>query len=102
LSVGLAFLLYTLSLLQTRENNVRWLLLAQTAVWCVYDAVVGAWTPEITNTFFLVSTMIALWRYREKTGKKSLKKPQKKSKKTIKKARGNHKKYTELYSKKRE
>jgi hypothetical protein len=52
-----------------QAEKVRALMLVQTAIWCVYNVHLSAWTALVTNGFFVVSDGVALVRYRHKKRK---------------------------------
>ncbi|MCL2869466.1 YgjV family protein [Candidatus Saccharibacteria bacterium] len=71
----LAFALYSLSIVQKKGKNLRILTLILIICWMVYDSSVGAYSLLISDTFFTVSTLVAIIRYDILKIKKTKKKP---------------------------
>lgn len=55
--------LYTISIIQKKEMNLRRITLANTILWLVYNLLVMAYTSAISEVFFLTSNLIAIYRY---------------------------------------
>jgi hypothetical protein len=56
-------ILYTLSIIQKKEKNLRRITLANTILWLIYDLLVMAYSSAISEVFFLTSNLIAIYRY---------------------------------------
>jgi len=61
--------IYTISLFQRKPNSIRKLLIANKLVWVIYDLIVGLFSGALFGTFIIISTAIALYRYRKKPKK---------------------------------
>ena len=55
--------LYTLTIVQKKEKNIRSLTLITTILWLIYDFIVGAYTAAISNIIFCISNLIAIFKY---------------------------------------
>ncbi len=55
--------LYTLTIVQKKEKNIRSLTLITTILWLIYDFIVGAYTATISNIIFCISNLIAIFKY---------------------------------------
>jgi hypothetical protein len=58
----LAFILYSSSIIQKRESNLRLLTLIQITCWILYNLHFAAYTLIISDVFFISSTLIAIFR----------------------------------------
>lgn len=56
-------ILYTLSIIQKKEMNLRRITLVNTILWLIYNLLVRAYTSAISEVFFLTSNLIAIYRY---------------------------------------
>lgn len=54
---------YTLSILQKKESNIRYLTLVNLLSWIIYDIFIMAYTTILSDLFMIVSTLIAIIRY---------------------------------------
>lgn len=61
---GIASILFIASLVQKNENYIRWILLASVLCWMVYDFAFMAYTPLINDIFFIISDVIAIFRFK--------------------------------------
>lgn len=59
----ICLVLYTLSILQSKERNIRLLIVANILGWIIYDAYALAFVGILTSMFSLTSTIIAIIRY---------------------------------------
>jgi hypothetical protein len=66
--VGTGF--WLASLLQRDENRLRWLMMVNFVAWIIYGIVTTAYTSIIADIFSIISTIIALVRYRNKKSAK--------------------------------
>lgn len=55
--------LYIFSIVQSNEKNIRLLTFLNMLLWSVFDIVVGAYTASISDIIFLISTIVAIYRY---------------------------------------
>lgn len=55
--------LYTISVIQTKENRIRIITLINVILWTLYDFLVGAYTAGANSIFLTISTFIAIIRY---------------------------------------
>lgn len=54
---------YALSIIQTKEKNIRRVTMINTLCWFIYDFSVGAYTAFISDIIFTMSTIIGIIRY---------------------------------------
>lgn len=66
----IAAILYTLSIIQNKEKNLRILVLLNITIWAIYDTIIGAYTNTISDIVFMGSTIIGMVRYDILKGKK--------------------------------
>lgn len=61
-------ILYTITIIQNKEKNIRRISLVNIILWIIYDIVCKAYTAAISDIFMLISTLIGIYRldYREK------------------------------------
>jgi hypothetical protein len=57
--------IYMFSLFQKKENTVRKMLLGNQASWVIYDLVMGLYSGALFGTCIIISTLIALYRYKK-------------------------------------
>ena len=60
-----AAVFYMLAVFQKKEQNIRLMLLANLSIWTVYYAIIGS-TAILAQIAGIVSSLIALYRYRNK------------------------------------
>lgn len=65
-------ILYTVSIIQKKEMNLRRITLVNTILWLIYNLLVMAYTSAISEVFFLTSNLIAIYRYDIKKQKEKL------------------------------
>lgn len=56
-------ILYTLSIIQNKERNLRLITLVNIIFWTIYDIKVGAYTAGINDVLLALSTIVAIFRY---------------------------------------
>lgn len=56
-------ILYTLTIIQNKEKNIRKLSLVNIILWICYDLVCMAYTAAISDTFMAISTLIGMYRF---------------------------------------
>ncbi|GHW02767.1 hypothetical protein AGMMS50249_5530 [candidate division SR1 bacterium] len=56
-------MLLTTTIIQSKERNIRNLILINIILWIFYDISVGAYTAIISDVFLVTSTLIAIIRY---------------------------------------
>ncbi len=56
-------ILYTMSILQSKEKNIRKLSLINILLWIVYDIISKAYTAAISDISMTISTLIGMYRY---------------------------------------
>lgn len=59
----LAAILFILTLIQSKEKNIRLLLLGNNTAWLVYDFLAMAYAAGFSDLFVIVSNLIAIYRY---------------------------------------
>ncbi len=59
----IAAIIYVYSIIQTQEKFIRQLTLLNLFIWIIYDFVIGAYVTSISAAIFVVSTIIAIFRY---------------------------------------
>ena len=59
-------IVFCATILTQKEQNIRKLMLINLSLWLVFDLAVGAYTLSASNILTIVSTAIALYRYRQK------------------------------------
>ena len=60
-----AAVFYMLAVFQKKEQNIRFMLLANLSIWTVYYAIIGS-TAILAQIAGIISSLIALYRYRNK------------------------------------
>ena len=63
-------ILFCITILLKNEQNIRYTMLANQVLWLLFDVAVGAYMFAISNVLTIVSTSIAIFRYRNKTPNK--------------------------------
>lgn len=63
-------LIFCATLLTKKEQNIRKLMIGNQTLWLGFDLAVGAYMFSISNVLTIISTAIALYRYRQKPSKK--------------------------------
>ena len=58
------------SMLQKDENRLRLLLIVNYVIWIIYGVITMAYTSILADVFSIISTIIALIRYRKRDNKK--------------------------------
>ena len=56
-------ILYTMSILQSKEKNIRKLSLINILLWIVYDIISKAYTAAISDISMTISILIGMYRY---------------------------------------
>ena len=62
----LCSVLYTITIIQKKEERVRKVTFINVAIWVIYDLIIGAYTAVISDIFFTISSGIAIARYDRK------------------------------------
>lgn len=60
-------LIFCVTILMKQEQNIRKATLVNQTLWLIFDLSVGAYFFAVSNVLTLISTAIALWRYRQKS-----------------------------------
>lgn len=69
----LAAILFILTLIQSKEKNIRLLLLGNNISWLIYDFLAMAYAAGFSDLFVIASTLTAIYRYDiRKTSKKQV------------------------------
>lgn len=63
-------ILYTLSIIQKQEKNIRRILLINSVSWTTYEFISMAYTAGISDALMVISTLIGMYRFDYKTKKK--------------------------------
>lgn len=56
-------ILYTITIIQHKEKNIRIISLANIILWIIYDIVYQAYTAAISDSFMTISTIIGIYRF---------------------------------------
>ena len=64
-------LLYVLLITVKKESNIRKLTFILMIIWITYDFIVKSYVAGINDTIILISTMIGIYRFDIKKGKKA-------------------------------
>ena len=59
--------LYTLTIIQEKEKNIRRISLVNIILWIIYDIVCQAYTATISDLLMTISTIIGMYRFDRKT-----------------------------------
>ena len=59
--------LYTLTIIQEKEKNIRRISLVNIILWMIYDIVCQAYTATISDLLMTISTIIGMYRFDRKT-----------------------------------
>lgn len=59
----LCSILYTTTIIQTREKNIRRITLINAILWLVYDFAAMAYTAGISDMVILISTLVGMYRF---------------------------------------
>ena len=59
----LAAILFIFTLIQSKEKNIRLLLLGNNISWLIYDLLAKAYAAGVSDLFVITSTLIAIYRY---------------------------------------
>lgn len=59
----IASIVYVSSIIQTQEKFIRQLTLLNLFIWIIYDLIIGAYVTSISDAIFIISTIIAIFRY---------------------------------------
>lgn len=59
----IASILFILTLAQSKEKYVRLCILGNSTLWIIYDLFVNAYVVGVSDTFVLLSTITAIYRY---------------------------------------
>lgn len=62
--------LYTLTIIQNKEKNIRKISLANIILWIIYDVVCQAYTAAISDFLMTISTVVGMYRFDYKNNKK--------------------------------
>ena len=62
-------ILYTLTIIQDKEKNIRRISLINIILWIVYDIVCQAYTAAISDSLMTISTIIGMYRFDYKRSK---------------------------------
>lgn len=62
-------ILYTLTIIQDKEKNIRIISLVNILLWILYDTVCQAYTAAISDSLMTISTIIGIYRFDYKKGK---------------------------------
>ena len=60
-------ILYTLTIIQEKEKNIRRISLVNIILWIIYDIVCQAYTATISDLLMTISTIIGMYRFDRKT-----------------------------------
>ena len=63
-------ILFCITILLKCEQSIRYTMLANQVLWLLFDIAVGAYMFAVSNILTIVSTGIAIYRYRNKTTSK--------------------------------
>ncbi len=55
-------ILYTMSIIQDKERNIRKISLLNIILWIIYDVVCQAYTAAISDLFMTISTLVGMYR----------------------------------------
>ena len=64
-------ILYTMSIIQEKEKNIRRISLVNIVLWIIYDIVCQAYTAAISDILMTISTIIGMYRFDFKKKKPS-------------------------------
>ena len=56
-------ILYTLTILQEKESNIRKISLLNILLWIVYDITIKAYTASVSDALMTISTLIGIYRF---------------------------------------
>jgi len=56
-------ILYVLTIVQTKERNIRIITFINVIAWTIYDLYVGLYSVALNDVWFSISTLIAIYRY---------------------------------------
>ena len=56
-------ILYTLSIVQKEEKNIRKIVLLNSVLWTIYEFTTMAYTAGMSDAFMAVSTIIGMYRF---------------------------------------
>ncbi len=56
-------ILYTLTIIQDKEKNIRRISLVNIILWIIYDIVCQAYTAAISDSLMTISTLIGMYRF---------------------------------------
>ena len=56
-------ILYTLTIIQDKEKNIRRISLVNIILWIIYDIVCQAYTAAISDSLMTISTIIGMYRF---------------------------------------
>lgn len=62
-------ILYTITIIQDKEKNIRRISLANILLWIIYDIVCQAYTAAISDSLMTISTIIGMYRFDFKRNK---------------------------------
>lgn len=63
-------ILYTITIIQNKEKNIRMISLVNILLWIMYDVVCQAYTAAISDTLTTISTLVGIYRLDYKKSKK--------------------------------
>lgn len=56
-------ILYTITIIQNKEKNIRRITLVNIVLWIIYDIVCQAYTAGISDSLMIISTFIGMYRF---------------------------------------
>ena len=56
-------ILYTLTILQEKESNIRKISLLNILLWIIYDIIIKAYTASVSDILMTISTLIGIYRF---------------------------------------
>lgn len=56
-------ILYTITIIQDKEKNIRRISLANILLWIIYDIVCQAYTAAISDSLMTISTIVGMYRF---------------------------------------
>lgn len=65
-------ILYTITIIQDYEKNIRRISLANIILWIIYDIVCQAYTAAISDSLMTISTIIGMYRFDYKRNKNKM------------------------------
>ena len=62
-------ILYTITIIQNKEKNIRRISLVNIILWIIYDIVYQAYTAAISDSLMTISTIVGIYRFDYKLNK---------------------------------